>query len=45
MRVVDVLDRFSTALYTVPEAARYLDVPPSTLKSWAHGYRNRPGSG
>ncbi|MBP2323035.1 uncharacterized protein (DUF433 family) [Kibdelosporangium banguiense] len=38
----DALDRFSTALYTVPEAARYLDVPPSTLKSWAHGYRNRP---
>jgi PIN like domain len=38
----DVLDRFSTALYTVPEAARYLDVPTSTLSSWAHGYRNRP---
>lgn len=38
----DVLDRFSTALYTVPEAARYLDVPTSTLNSWAHGYRNHP---
>jgi uncharacterized protein (DUF433 family) len=37
-----ILDRFSTALYTVPEAARYLDVPASTLNSWAHGYRNRP---
>jgi uncharacterized protein (DUF433 family) len=38
----DVPDRFSTALYTVAEAARYLDVPATTLKSWAHGYRNRP---
>ena len=38
----DVLDRFSMALYTVPEAARYLDVPTSTLSLWAHGYRNRP---
>lgn len=46
MSVVDehpgVLDRFSTALYTVKEVARYLDVPRSTLNSWAHGYRNRP---
>lgn len=38
----DALDRFATALYTVPEAARYLDVPTSTLSSWAYGYRNRP---
>lgn len=38
----DILDRFATALYTVSEAARYLDVPASTLSSWAHGYRNRP---
>lgn len=38
----DALDRFLTALYTVPEAARYLDVPTSTLNSWAHGYRNHP---
>jgi uncharacterized protein (DUF433 family) len=38
----DALDRFSTALYTVPEAARYLGVPTSTLSAWAHGYRNRP---
>ena len=36
------LDRFSTALYTVPEAARYLDVPTSTLNAWAHGYQNHP---
>ncbi len=38
----DALDRFATALYTVPEAARYLDVPASTLNSWAHGYENHP---
>lgn len=38
----DGIDRFSAALYTVPEAARYLDVPTSTLNSWAHGYENRP---
>jgi uncharacterized protein (DUF433 family) len=37
-----VLDRFETALYTVDEAARYLDVPTSTLATWAHGYRRRP---
>jgi uncharacterized protein (DUF433 family) len=34
----DVVDRFSTALYTVSEAARYLDVPASTLATWLHGY-------
>jgi uncharacterized protein (DUF433 family)/transposase-like protein len=33
------LDRFSSPLYTVAEAARYLDVPASTLASWAKGYR------
>lgn len=38
------LDRFDAALYTVPEAARYLDVPASTLSTWTHGYRRR-GSG
>ena len=38
----DVPDRFSTALYTVGEAARYLDVPASTLTTWAHGYRRHP---
>lgn len=38
------LDRFSSPLYTVTEAARYLDVPASTLASWAKGYR-RAGKG
>lgn len=32
------LDRFSSPLYTVAEAERYLDVPASTLASWARGY-------
>lgn len=36
------LDRFRTPLYTVPDAARYLDVPASTLTTWTHGYRRRP---
>ena len=37
-------DRFTTALYTVAEAARYLDVPDSSFSAWAHGYRKRtPG--
>ena len=39
-----VLDRFSSPLYTVAEAARYLDVPASTLATWAKGYR-RAGKG
>jgi uncharacterized protein (DUF433 family) len=38
----DGADRFVTPLYTVAEAARYLDVPPSTLATWAHGYVRRP---
>ena len=33
------LDRFSSPLYTVAEAARYLDVPATTLATWAKGYR------
>ncbi|MGH8916919.1 MAG: hypothetical protein ACRD0H_01000, partial [Actinomycetes bacterium] len=37
----DMPDRFGTPLYTVPEAARYLDVPASTLTTWMHGYRRR----
>lgn len=38
------IDRFGVALYTVSEAARYLDVPDSTFRSWTHGYRRRaPG--
>lgn len=36
------LNRFDTPLYTVPEAARYLDVPVSTLTTWTHGYRRKP---
>jgi uncharacterized protein (DUF433 family) len=32
-------DRFDVPLYRLTEAARYLDVPPSTLRSWAKGYR------
>lgn len=31
-------DKFSTPLYTVAEAARYLDVSTSTLRRWAQGY-------
>ncbi len=38
------LDRFSSPLYTVAEAARYLDVPASTLATWGKGYR-RAGKG
>lgn len=34
-------DRFRAALYTVSEAARYLDVPATTLTAWTHGYRRR----
>lgn len=34
--------RFETPLYTVAEAARYLDVPASTLATWAHGYVAHP---
>lgn len=34
--------RFQTPLYTVPEAARYLGVPTSTLSTWAHGYVRQP---
>jgi uncharacterized protein (DUF433 family) len=35
------IDRFATPLYTVAEAARYLDVPDSTFRSWTHGYHRR----
>lgn len=39
------IDRFGTPLYTVHEAARYLDVPVSTLASWTRGRgRRSPGS-
>jgi hypothetical protein len=31
-------ERFSVPLYSVTEAARHLDVPISTFRTWAHGY-------
>lgn len=34
--------RFSTPLYSVSEAARHLDVPVSTFRTWVHGYERRP---
>lgn len=34
--------RFGVALYTVADAARIVDVPYSTLASWAKGYVRRP---
>lgn len=34
--------RFRTPLYTVAEAARFLDVPVSTFAAWAHGYEAHP---
>lgn len=40
------VDRFATPLYGIGEAASYLNVPPSTLATWAYGYeRHRPGAG
>lgn len=33
--------RFSQPLYTVAQAARLVGMPPSTLTTWARGYRNR----
>ena len=34
--------RFNVPLCTVAEAARALGVPPSTLATWAKGYRRSP---
>jgi len=34
--------RFRTPLYSVAEAARYLDVPVSTFRAWVHGYQRSP---
>lgn len=34
--------RFDTPLYTVADAARIVDVSPSTLATWAKGYERRP---
>ena len=40
------VNRFSTPLYGIGEAAAYLDLSPSTLAAWAYGYeRQRPGTG
>jgi hypothetical protein len=35
-------DRFVVPLYSAAEAARHLDVPVSTFRTWARGYRNVP---
>ncbi|MGA5703387.1 DUF433 domain-containing protein [Peterkaempfera bronchialis] len=32
--------RFDIPLYTQADAARYLDMPPTTFRSWARGYRH-----
>ena len=37
--------RFDVALYTVADAARIVDVHPSTLATWAKGYTRRPPGG
>jgi len=34
--------RFTVPLYTLAEAARALDVPPTTFQTWARGYVRRP---
>lgn len=34
-------ERFRTPLYSVSEAARHLDVPVSTFRTWVHGYERR----
>lgn len=40
------MDRFSTPLYGIGEAADYIAVPPSTFTTWAYGYeRRRPAGG
>lgn len=39
------VDRFTTPLYGVGEAAGYLGVPSSTLMDWAYGYRWRRADG
>ena len=35
-------ERFTTPVYTVAEAARFLGVPTSTFSTWANGYVRRP---
>ena len=41
-RVAGDVDRFHVPLYSVPEAAHYLGVPPSTFSTWVRGYVRRP---
>ncbi len=36
------VNRFATPLYSLSEAARWLDVPASTFSTWAYGYVRRP---
>ena len=31
--------------YSIPEAAHYLQIPPSTLRSWIKGWRYRTEAG
>ena len=33
--------RFSVPLYSQAEAARYVDMPPSTFRTWTQGYERR----
>ncbi len=35
--------RFDSPLYTQAEAARYVDMPATTLRDWAHPHRGRAG--
>jgi uncharacterized protein (DUF433 family) len=35
--------RFTSPLYSQAEAARYVDMPPTTLRDWAHPARGRGG--
>jgi uncharacterized protein (DUF433 family) len=37
------VDKFRAPLYTLAEAARYLDVSGGTFRSWARGYERREG--
>jgi len=43
VRDTEAPSRFDVPLYTLAEAARYLDVPASTLRTWTHGYRRHAG--
>ena len=39
------VDRFSTPLYAIAEAAGYLAVPASTFSTWAYGYERKRSGG